>query len=267
MKSGIPLLAATGLAALFHVSCAQAIPLYYSFEGTIASYPISDTSGFLGDVGVAAGDSVSYTFMVDMDRQGTHLNQNGEVVEDQDAVYPSGSSPLANYVLHDSFYVELVESSVFNLVQSLYPDRGNDEPWTGSGYGNSEYRNGVLDPYGNNEVSLAASSASIGSSSLYLYSDMSSWQVGSTVSADNTTTLFGDQPGDSSRFRSELTLTGISEYNPTNPDISFVSGLQGEAEFVDEKETSTHNVPEPSTFLLLGLGLLSIGAGRFRKLG
>jgi hypothetical protein len=265
MKSGIPLLAATGLAALFHFSSAQAIPLYYSFEGTVASYPISDSSGFLGDIGVAAGDSVSYTFMVDKDRQGTYLNQNGEVVEDQDAVYPNGSSPLENYILHDSFYVELVESSVFDLVQSVYSDRGNDEPWTGSGYGNSEYRNGLLDPGGNNEVSLAAGSTSIGSSSFYLYSDMSNWQIGSTVSNDNTTTLYGNQPGESSQFHSQLTLTGISEFDPTNADASFVLSEQGEAGF--DEETSTHNVPEPSTFLLLGLGLLSIGAGRYRKLG
>ncbi|MET0045785.1 MAG: PEP-CTERM sorting domain-containing protein [Candidatus Thiodiazotropha sp. 6PLUC3] len=262
MKFGIPLIAATGLAALFHITSAQAIPLYYSFEGSVETYPISDESGFLSDIGLAAGDSVSYTFMVDKDRQGSHRNEFGDLDEDQDTVRTG--SRATNYFVHDSFYVELVESSVFDLVQGLYPDRGDDEPWIGSGYENSAYRNGLLEP-GYSEVSLEANSASLGSSSMYVYSDMTSWLVGSTISADNSTNLYGSQAGDSSTFRSRLTLTGISEDNPANQDRSLVSGISGGAD--DEEGTIIHEVPEPSTFLLLGLGLLSIGAGRFKKLG
>ncbi|MES9833436.1 MAG: PEP-CTERM sorting domain-containing protein [Candidatus Thiodiazotropha sp. DIVDIV] len=258
MKFGIPSIAATALATLFYISSAQAIPLYYSFEGNVETYPISDESGFLSDIGLAAGDTVSYTFMVDKERQGTRRNEFGDLVEDQDTVRVG--SRATNYFVHDSFYVELVESSVFDLVQGLYPDRGNDEPWIGSGYENSAYRNGLLEP-GYSEVSMEANSASIGSSSLYIYSDMSSWLIGSTVSADNSTSLYGNQAGDSSTFRSRLTLTSVSE----NLDRSLVSGISGGSEV--EEGTEVHNVPEPSTFVLLGLGLLSIGAGRLKKLG
>ncbi|MES9854503.1 MAG: hypothetical protein ABW170_22030 [Candidatus Thiodiazotropha sp. L084R] len=125
MKFGIPSIAATALATLFYISSAQAIPLYYSFEGNVETYPISDESGFLSDIGLAAGDTVSYTFMVDKERQGTRRNEFGDLVEDQDTVRVG--SRATNYFVHDSFYVELVESSVFDLVQGLYPDRGNDD--------------------------------------------------------------------------------------------------------------------------------------------
>jgi hypothetical protein len=278
MKLGIPLLAATGLATLLNVSAVQAIPLYYSFEGTVASYPITDDTGFLADIGLGAGDSVSYTFMIDKSRQGTRLNEFGDVVEDEDAVYVSGSGRVTNYILHDSFYVELVQSSVFDLVQTHYPDRGSDEPWTGSGYANEVYRNGMLEQ-GYGEVSLHAGSSSIGTTGLYLYNDMSTWEIGSTVSADNSTSLIPDQPGDDSRFRSDLILTAVSTTNPaTSVADSLLSGISDDVYGHSGAAGSDTNsgggtdtassgvgVPEPSTFLLLGAGLLSIGAGRLRK--
>jgi hypothetical protein len=276
MKLGIPLLAATGIVALLNVSVAQAIPLYYSFEGTVASYPISDDTGFLADIGLGAGDSVSFTFMVDKSRQGTRLNEFGDVVEDEDAVYVSGSGRVTDFILHDSFYVELVESSVFDLVQTHFPDRGSDEPWVGSGYANEVYRNGMLEQ-GYGEVSLHASSSSIGSTGLYIYNDMSTWEIGSTVSADNSTSLFPDQPGNDSRFRSDIILTAVSTTNPTTSVAdTLISGITGDVmgAYSDTTNSSSGGnetpsngvgVPEPSTFLLLGVGLLSIGAGRLRK--
>jgi hypothetical protein len=280
MKLEIPLLTAIGFIMFSQFGSAQAIPLYYTFEGTVATYPISDDAGFMEDIGLTEGDSVSYTFMVDSSRQGTYRNESGDLVEDQDRVYvgsQSGGGPVTNFIFHDSFYVELVESSVFDLVQNLYPDQGNDEPWTGSGYANTSYRNGVVEP-GFGEVSLSGSSASIGSSSLYIYGDMASWQVGNTVSADNVTELNGLYPDGGSRFRSDLVLSAISTINPTDVATSLVSGVTGGgSDYSDDglwlssgssggsDDVSSHDVPEPSTFLLLGLGLLGIGAGRFRK--
>ncbi|MBW9263324.1 MAG: PEP-CTERM sorting domain-containing protein [Candidatus Thiodiazotropha sp. (ex. Lucinisca nassula)] len=265
MKFGIPQFIAAGLASLLLLGSAQAIPLYYSFEGSVASYPISDQSGFLGDVGLAAGDNVSFTFMIDKDRQGTRRGPNGELVEDQDRIFPgmqNGPGALENYILHDSFHVELVESSVFDLVQGLYPERGADDPWSGSGYSNSAYRNGLLDE-GFGEVSLFGSSESLGSSSLYIYSDMSKWEIGTTLSADNMTALNGHQSGDRSTFRSDLRLTAISNVNPSASDASLVSGITGGAG--TEGGMPRYSVPEPSTFLLMGLGLLGIGARRYFK--
>ena len=266
MKFGIPHLIATGLASLLYLGSAQAIPLYYSFEGSVATFPISDQSGFLGDVGLAAGDSVSFTFMIDKDRQGTRRGPNGEIVEDEDRIFPgmhNGPGALENYILHDSFHVELVESSVFDLVQGLYPDRGADDPWAGSGYSNSAYRNGLLDE-GFSEVSLFGSSDAMGSSGLYIYSDMSKWEIGTTMSADNMTILNGHQAGDRSTFRSDLRLTAISTINPAAAsDTSLVSGISGGPG--TEGGLPHHSVPEPSTFLLLGLGLLGIGARRYLK--
>jgi hypothetical protein len=262
MKYVIPFIAVTGLAALFQINTVQATPLYYLFEGRVATYPISDEAGFQNNIDLNAGDAVSYAFMVDKDLQGTRRNELGELVLDEDEV--SFGNQANNYFMHDSFYVELVESSLFDLVQNLYPDRGHDEPWVGSGYENSGYHNGVLEAY-NSEVYLGANSASMGSSHMYIYSDMSIWEIGSTISLDNSTLLYGDQTGESFSFHSELTLTTISATNPADLDISLISNYSGGSEYEIEGKASNHKVPEPSTFLLMGLGLLGIGAGRFRK--
>ncbi|MEJ2622155.1 MAG: PEP-CTERM sorting domain-containing protein [Candidatus Thiodiazotropha sp.] len=257
MKFGIPQLIATSLASMLYLGSVQAIPLYYTFEGTVSDYPVYDDSGILGDIGLSSGDAVSLSFMIDRDLQGTFRSSSG-VVEGHKDNPPIG---VTNYMFQEDFYVELVESTVFDLVQGLYPDRGNDEPWSGSGSATSFYRNGMLEEgMGGSEVSLLAGSDSIGHYHLYINSDLSKWEIGSTVSLDNRTVLNGGLAGETSSFRSGLTLTAISNTNPAaNSDITLVSGDS------DSEGGMPHSVPEPSTFLLMGIGLIGLGARRFIK--
>jgi hypothetical protein len=58
-------------------SSAQAVPLYYTFEGNIdSSYSRGGTSYF-ADAGLTVGSAVSYTLLVDFDQQGSHTHYNG----------------------------------------------------------------------------------------------------------------------------------------------------------------------------------------------
>jgi hypothetical protein len=261
MKFGIPQLIATSLASMLYLGSAQANPLYYTFEGSVSNYPVYDDSGILGDIGLSSGDTVSLSFMIDRDLQGTFRSSSGTVEGHKDNP-PSG---VTNYMFQENFYVELVESTVFDLVQGLYPDRGDDEPWSGSGSATSFYRDGMLEEgMGGSEVSLLAGSDSIGHHLLYINSDLSKWEIGSTVSMDNRTVLNGGLAGETSSFRSDLTLTAISNTNPAStPGITLVSGVSGDSD--GEGSRSPHSVPEPSTFLLMGIGLLGVGARRYIK--
>jgi hypothetical protein len=242
MKFGIQQLIATILASMFYVGSVQAVPLYYTFEGTVTNwptYPDTGDSDLLENIGLFTGDALSLTVMIDKDR-----DRNGNLIEVPEV--PEGM--YGN--IYRNYQAEFVESSVFDLVHSYYPDR-SVEPV--SVYASSEfvYRDGVLvDDAIFSDVFLSVSSDLIGHHSLYINdADLSNWEIGSTASADNYTALHGEQPDEFSAFESYLRLTAISTENPA-------SGDEG---------TPYHSVPEPSTFLLTSLGLLGIGARRYFK--
>jgi hypothetical protein len=93
---------------------------------------------------------------------------------------------------------------------------------------------------------------------------MSKWEVGSTVAEGSRTVLNTGNPAASQPWvqTDGYMLTSISTVNPaTNTDISLISDVGGS----NEGEMPSHSVPEPSTFLLMGLGLLGIGARRYIK--
>ncbi len=241
MKFGIQQLIATSLASMFYLGSVQAIPLYYTFEGTVGEriWPDTGNSELLENIGLFRGDALSLTLMLDDDR-----DRNGNPVEAPEV--PEHGTVFVNR----SYQAEFVESSVFDLVHSFYPDR-SVEPVSVSAGSELVYRDGALvnDQLLSN-VSLIVSSELIGHHSLYIYdADLSNWEVGSTTSADNGTALHGEHPGEVSAFNSYLRLTAISTENLT-------SGDEG---------TPYHSVPEPSTFLLTSLGLLGIGARRYFK--
>jgi hypothetical protein len=265
MKFGIQRAIAIGLLSLVSIGSVQAIPLYYSFEGTAGSLLFDQD--FFDGIGLAEGDDISFTFMVDTGLQGTYTDSDGNTVEMQDSVRPlgqNGPGPLTDFILTDSFHVELVESTLFDLVQDAYPDRGNDEPWSGDGLSNSFYRNGMLvDGFAMNDTTLFGRSDSIGGVELSVEEDMSKWEVGTTSAGFNSTYLLGEQEGERHTVRSyDLLLTAVSTVNPaSNRDISLVSGDTGN----NGEGMPSQSVPEPSTFLLMGIGLLGIGARRYLK--
>ncbi|MET0028339.1 MAG: PEP-CTERM sorting domain-containing protein [Candidatus Thiodiazotropha sp.] len=252
MKFGIPRLAASGLTALLFLGPAQAIPLYYTFEGAVSSYPFNDQTGFLSDIGIAVGDTVSYTYMIDKDRPDTTTTQLDSRTVNADGV------PLHSNV-YENYYAELVESSVFSLVQDLYPERGNGETWSGAGSSFSTYHEGVLSTeFNDSEVFFQASSDSIGHTHQYFYSPMALWeQTLSAVSMDNSTVLYGHQPGEQATFRASLSLISISSADP----FTLISNMTGD----DEDGQKYHSVPEPATFILMGMGLLGMGTRLKRR--
>jgi hypothetical protein len=247
MKFGIQQLIATSLASMIYHGSVQAVPLYYTFEGTISPYnyidpnpynldsglPVAGNSGILEQIGLFPGDAMSLTVMID----------NGN--PDEGPVVPEYGTVVRNM----AYQAEFVESSVFDLVHSFYPDR-SVEPASVSAGPQFVYRDGVLMNDGYSDLHLSVSSDLIGHHSLYIYDAVvSDWEVGSTVSQDNRTVLHGMQPGEISTFNSRLVLTEISAEYPTT----------------GEDGTPYHSVPEPSTFLLTSLGLLGIGARRYFK--
>ncbi len=252
MKFGIHHFAATGLTAMLFLGSAQAIPLYYTFEGAVSSYPFSDQTGFLDDIGLAVGDTISYTYMIDKDRPDTTTTRYDSRAVNADGV------PLHSMV-NETYYTELVDSSVFDLVQALYPDRGIGETWSARGSSFSTYHDGVLSTdFNDSEVYFHANSDTIGRTYQYFYSPMSLWeQTLSAVSMDNSTTLFGHLPGEQATFRASLSLISIS----SGISNSLISNTTGDGEVA----LTPHSVPEPATFVLMGMGLLGFGTRLLKR--
>jgi hypothetical protein len=123
MKFGIQQVIASGVITLLSLGSAQAVPLYYTFEGSISPYNMMDNANVMEDVGLSAGDAVSLTLMIDRDKQGYFeelaVGSTGGNVAGHKDNPPSGEG---TYIFHEVFDVELVEFSVFDLVQGLYQD-------------------------------------------------------------------------------------------------------------------------------------------------
>jgi hypothetical protein len=271
MKSGIPLIITATFVAHTFLGSVQAIPMYYQFEGSVSNLLTANgTAGNFEDIGLSEGDSISYTFMIDKSRQS--IRESGEPYEDR----VDGDDD--NRFVLDHFYVELVESSFFDLVEDYSVSLGDTQEINAHGVSESHYRNGIVQE-GAGEVALLASSDSIGSSGiqastiLRIYSEIENWQIGTTVSNDNRTSLYGGPWEGRADFISSLSLSAISTTMPTDAPsspTSLITGVMGGS--MDEipkpeRDNPNHNVPEPSTFLLVALGLLGIGSMRLRKVG
>jgi hypothetical protein len=274
MKLGKSFLALTCFSGIFFYNAVQAVPLYYTFEGTVSGQQFSDSTGYMEEIGLGVGDNISMTYMVDRGRQGTYRTADGEVVERQDRVLTSPSSP-SNFIIQDSFYAELIESSVFDLVQTQYPDLGDSGPWEGGGHVHSHYRNGMLQRH-DGETALYGRDSSVGSMAMWVYDDISTWEIGTTRAGSNHTTLIPAEGGNNSRFWSgDLTLSSISTSLPSasaptlmssaaegssNGDYAtLIASAGSESSMSSMGGSNSHSVPEPSTFLLLGAGLIGIG--------
>lgn len=164
MKKGNMLFAVTGIMALSSFCTLHANPVYYTFVGTI-NHSTYNWSEDLAALGINLGDRFTTTFMVDLDRQATILNEEGEFIEHEDNTI--GLPDSGNYIFQNNFHVELVASSLFDLVRDqLSEEVAEKPPWHGRGAANSFYRDGSLD-YG--YAHFYASAPSIGEISMYIY--------------------------------------------------------------------------------------------------
>ncbi|MEJ2609105.1 MAG: PEP-CTERM sorting domain-containing protein [Candidatus Thiodiazotropha sp.] len=220
-----------GLVALANLNNAQATPLYYTFEGVVSDDPHFtryDSAGSFYDLtGLSVNDPISYVFLVD-DEVGVHT-----VTEN--------FGGWGHEWHHLNYHTELVSGTglvvgdnssgsfraYIDFDQQGESDQGD---FTISGTASNGYFSMYSYCY-NGEIPREAMDSN---------TNFTQWAVGHLDSIDNTLVIEKDNL--QSAFQLSVELTSISETLPNS------------------------SVPEPSTFLLMGIGLISIGATRIRKL-
>ncbi len=199
------------MAALFVMSGkAQAVTMYYTFEGTVTG--ASDAAGAVDNAGLSVGSTVTYTFLVDLDADGAITLNNGADFNYTDSAYA------------DFLYSDYVSGDALEQIDGGIYDSGYSIAEYNLGYELSDVDFGYL--IGNSQDDLLL---------LYSYLGVSDWAEGDTIYGYN---YAFDSNGAFSYLYANLTLT----------DISPVS------------------VPEPSTLLLFGAGMLGLIAFRRRQL-
>jgi hypothetical protein len=117
---------------------ANAMPMYYFFEGSVTSVFDSGDSTLGKDTGLNIGDYVFYQFMLDKDLPATYTDSNGDthlsmpnrpMEELFFADYVSGSTPIDNYRETNSYITEWDPPA-------WSPRTGTYLGFTGNGYNN-----------------------------------------------------------------------------------------------------------------------------------
>ncbi len=240
-----------GLLLLANAGMAQAVPLYYTFEGTFGRPKYPSPEGALeaySDItGQSVNDPVSYVFLVDDQISNTVL-PDGSTRDFQGARMESTSG--GDFYRID-YYAELVAGT--GLI--FEADGSNSNGGNFGGYlayspsPSSPYYETPFFPFLNmyghaSNASLNLSlSPYVPRSSTTSYEDFSAWWADSENlirTADNTLRLY-DSEGSNWSYQLDLALTSVTEAPPTT------------------------SVPEPSTYLLMSLGLIGMGVMRNRK--
>jgi hypothetical protein len=209
---------------LLIIITAHAIPLYYTVSGAISTYKLNDEAGILQDMGLSSGDTVSYTFLIDLDSQ----------------ITSSWSSIITNH-----FDVSLISGSVFGS-RNVPNGTVHGDPWTGHGYNNYSYAANQYYPgqpyYGETQIDGFAPDGYIyltNEMDYFLTGEVTQLQPGDFFSSFNYTVLYNEN-GEQSRFEiDQLTIDSVSPINT-------VSG-----------------VPEPGVVWLFGVGLITVLSRRY----
>lgn len=218
MKKITRLLTVFIIAAGLNIS-AQAIPMYYTFEGSITTIS-HDNAGAIANAGFNEGDSVSYTLIVDLDADATETHFGGYVDYDS---YTDSSS-------WDYFYVDYYSGDALQQIDGgFYNTVG---PADGSGLmsaseSNWGYSTLIGQPGSTLHVNSDDDLLQIKNTGL----NLTDWTIGTWVHAGNWAF---DSENNQSHLFADVMLTNISLVN------NYIA------------------VPEPATIFLFILGLAGL---------
>jgi hypothetical protein len=235
----------TGLITPISATSIQATPLYYTFEGEV-SYGGSNSSK------LSVGDHITSVFLID-DEVTSKIPYDDITSEMSHYGVEQTTEQTADFFNYN-FYTELVFATGLEIDEGLTGEHTN-----GHFDGLLIFMNDPTSPYFENnryEYGDLGGRGSNGSLSIYFDSQLtrtditsppylSSWSSKRIGSGEVTLSLREDD-GYHTNLYSHLALTSISD-TYTAPEHST-------------------SVPEPSTFLLMGLGILGIGARRLKQL-
>jgi len=192
-----------------------AVPMYYTFEGEVI-YDRWDTLGLLDAFGITNGDQISYTFLIDIERQGIEWENDG-------VIYGTYKDRPNN----DMFFAKLISDPYltpdwYNPDYGTYVGDNDSDPFERADFSDYSMQGGRED-----EVTFKMSHR------VWISSDegfIQDWQVGKIV--DSSEWVNGPGENIYSGFGSELTLTKIESVPVPEPTTMFlfctgIAGLAG----------------------------------------
>lgn len=171
----------------------QATPLYYTFEGTLEI--VQDDAGAIANAGISNGDSVSYVFLIDRERQAMALFNNGWTIEYAD-----------DY--RDWFYVELISGSLLEPVNGGFFNAPNNPEEEHLGLDNTKFPTSwIVGGSWNNNVTITAATL-----------NFDNWISPPYALALNAEETAYDDAKNLSKYRSWVKLTSISDSYANVPE-------------------------------------------------
>lgn len=188
------------------LNTANSAPLYYTFEGEINH--LQDSFNIISDAGLAIGDQVSYTFLVDRDKDATRTYNNSDIY-----TYP-------DYPASDNFFVDVIDGSLIDEVANAFYGGANDV---------AEYNHGYVSTYSQAPIYSSLFGGSDNNCIRILNNiHFNDWTIG--TSTVGTEAAMGLDSFDIASYRSSLTLVSISETYRVPEPLSLIllcTGLAG----------------------------------------